>query len=418
MDTSHTTEEDRRLATRLSELPAVLARAPHRMMFFAGACAVLVSLLWWSGFLGSGVLGYTFPIAPVPAGWAHAVLTQYGMLALFIFGFLLTVFPRWMNQPALRRRDYVPVFAGMFGGYLLSHAGLLGSRAVLIAGLALMLAGWIAGLVVLGRVLARNGARDRHARSCYVALVFGACGLAAFLAFASGAPWQFAFVSIKLGTFGLLLPMFFTVSHRMVPFFSANAVGPGYHARRPAWSLPVLWLLLVAHLGLELGHYHDWLWLADVPLALFFAGHWLAWQPWKCTKPGLLAALYLALAWLPLAFALYAAQSLIAFLDGGFVLGRAPVHALTVGYFGSMLVAMVTRVTQGHSGRPLEMGGVAWLTFGLLQLVALARIYAEIAADMPLWLAIAGFGWIVAFLPWVARSLWIYATPRIDGKPG
>jgi uncharacterized protein involved in response to NO len=278
MDTSHTTEEDRRLATRLSELPAVLARAPHRMMFFAGACAVLVSLLWWSGFLCSGVLGYTFPIAPVPAGWAHAVLTQYGMLALFIFGFLLTVFPRWMNQPALGRRDYVPVFAGMFGGYLLSHAGLLGSRAVLIAGLALMLAGWIAGLVVLGRVLARNGARDRHARSCYVALVFGACGLAAFLAFASGAPWQFAFVSIKLGTFGLLLPMFFTVSHRMVPFFSANAVGPGYHARRPAWSLPVLWLLLVAHLGLELGHYHDWLWLADDPIAVFVACHSIAWQ--------------------------------------------------------------------------------------------------------------------------------------------
>src|SRR5690606_26159434 len=123
--------------------------------------------------LGSGVLGYTFPMAPVPAGWAHAVLTQYGMLALFIFGFLLTVFPRWMNQPALGRRDYVPVFVGMFGGYLLSHAGLLGSRAVLIAGLVLMLAGWIAGLVVLGRVLARNGARDRHARSCYVALVFG-----------------------------------------------------------------------------------------------------------------------------------------------------------------------------------------------------------------------------------------------------
>jgi uncharacterized protein involved in response to NO len=83
-----------------------------------------------------------------------------------------------------------------------------------------------------------------------------------------------------------------------------------------------------------------------------------------------------------------------------------------------MLVAMVTRVTQGHSGRPLEMGGIAWLTFGLLQLVALARIYAEVAADAPLWLAFAAFGWIVAFLPWILRSLWIYATPRIDGKPG
>ena len=41
---------------------------------------------------------------------------------------------------------------------------------------------------------------------------------------------------------------------------------------------------------------------------------------------------------------------------------------------------MVTRVTMGHSGRPLQMGAVAWLCFGLLQLVALLRIRADWAA--------------------------------------
>jgi uncharacterized protein involved in response to NO len=83
-----------------------------------------------------------------------------------------------------------------------------------------------------------------------------------------------------------------------------------------------------------------------------------------------------------------------------------------------MLVAMVTRVTHGHSGRPLAMGVVPWLTFGLLQIVAVARIYAEVAVDMPRWLLIAAFGWLIAFAPWVVRSLWIYAMPRLDGKPG
>lgn len=149
-----------------------------------------------------------------------------------------------------------------------------------------------------------------------------------------------------------------------------------------------------------------------------FAIHALGWQPWKCRRPGLLAALHLSFAWLPLAFTLYSAQSLLAFLDRGFLLGRAPVHALTIGFFGSMLVAMVTRVTQGHSGRPLQMGRIAWLTFALLQLVALARIGAELSADAPWWLLVAAFGWIVAFAPWVLRSLWIYLTPRADGKPG
>ena len=409
---------DRSMRAAFADLPALFASAPHRMMFFAGACAVIVSMLWWACFLGSAHFGHSFPAAPVPAGWAHAVLTQYGMLPLFMFGFLLTTFPRWIGQPALARSAYVPVFAGMFGGYLLAHLGLLDMKPVLIAGIAAMLAGWIAALIALGGVLTRSGSKDRHAWSCFIALIFGACGLAAFGAFVLGAPWQFAFVSIKIGTFGLLLPVYFTVCHRMVPFFSGNIVGTGYRVIRPTWSVPVLWVLLLLHLVLDLTHRYDWVWLSDVPLTLFFLGHWLAWQPWKCMKPGLLAVLYLAFAWLPVAFALYSIQSLIAFTDGGFLLGRAPVHALTIGFFGSTLVAMVTRVTQGPSGRPLQFGAVAWLAFCLLQLVALTRIYAEFAHDAPRWLMMAAFGWLIAFAPWVLRSLWIYATPRIDGKPG
>ncbi|MEP7096416.1 MAG: NnrS family protein [Dokdonella sp.] len=409
---------DRSMLAAFADLPALFASAPHRMMFFAGAAAVIVSMLWWACFLGAGYFGHAFPAAPVPPGWAHAVFTQYGMLPLFMFGFLLTVFPRWMGQPALTRRAYVPVFAGMFGGYLLCHLGLLGMKPLLIAGIAAMLGGWIAALVALGGVLVRSAAHDRHALSCFIALIFGAFGLAAFGAFVIGAPWQFAFVAIKIGTFGLLLPIYFTVCHRMVPFFSSTVVRTGYRVFKPAWSLPLLWALLLIHLCLDLTHHYAWLWLADVPLALFFLGHWLAWQPWKCMKPGLLAVLYLAFAWLPIAFVLYSVQSLIAFSDGSFLLGRAPVHALTIGFFGSTLVAMVTRVTQGHSGRPLQMGAIAWLTFALLQIVAVTRIYAEFAHDAPRWLMIAAFGWLIAFTPWVLRSLWIYATPRIDGKPG
>ena len=402
----------------LAELPRLLAAAPHRMMFFGGATALLVTMAWWACFLGAGYFGHAFPAAPVPAGWAHAVFTQYGMLSMFIFGFLLTVFPRWMGQAALPKRAYVPVFLGVFGGYLISHFGLLDLRPVLVAGLALMLGGWAMGLRALGAVLWRNGGKDRHAMSCFAALCAGFIGLACFFVFTLGGPWQFAIVSIKIGTFTLLLPIFFTVAHRMVPFFSGNIVGTGYRLFRPAWSLGVLWPLLLFHLGLDLAHRYDLLFLADAPLTLFFAYHWVGWQPWKCLRPGLLAALHIAALWLPAAFALFAVQSLVFRWTGDFTLGRAPVHALTVGFFASMLVAMVTRVTHGHSGRPLQMGAVPWLTFGLLQLVALTRIGAELAHDTALWLVIAAFGWLLAFAPWVLRSLWIYVTPRRDGIPG
>src|SRR5688572_29474224 len=71
------------LVAALADLPALLASAPHRMMFFAGASAVIVSMLWWACFLGAAYFGHAFPASPVPAGWAHAVFTQYGMLVPF-----------------------------------------------------------------------------------------------------------------------------------------------------------------------------------------------------------------------------------------------------------------------------------------------------------------------------------------------
>jgi len=160
----------------------------------------------------------------------------------------------------------------------------------------------------------------------------------------------------------------------------------------------------------------------DIPLALVFAWHALAWQPWKAMGNGLIAVLHLAFAWLPVAFALYAAQDIIYVTSGEILFLRAPLHALAIGYFGSMLVAMVTRVTQGHSGRPLKMGGVAWLCFALLQVVVLLRLRAEFPTDANFnpyfWLVIAAYGWLLAFAPWVLRSVWIYLTPRADGKPG
>ncbi|MEO7935488.1 MAG: NnrS family protein [Dokdonella sp.] len=405
-------------ASRLAELPVLLASAPHRMMFFAGASAILVSMLWWACVLAGGYFGFAVPAAPVPPGWAHAVFTQYGMLPFFIFGFLLTVFPRWMAQPALSQRHYVPVFLGVFGGYLLSHIGLLNLKPLLITGVLMMLGGWAYALFVLGRILLLNGAKDRTGLSCFSALVLGFIGLGAFAAFTLGGSAEWALASIKIGTFGLLLPVYFTVIQRMLPFFSASAIGPSYTMFKSTWSLPVFWLLSLSHLVLEIAHRPQWLWLPDIPMAGFFLFHWLKWQPWKCMRPGLLAVLHIAAAWLPIAFALFAFQSLLVFSESATSIGRAPVHALTIGFFGSMLVAMVTRVTQGHSGRPLEMGRIPWLTFILLQAVVCIRVHAELASDMPLWLVIAAWAWLIAFLPWVIRSIWIFTTPRIDGKPG
>src|SRR5699024_10566759 len=114
--------------------------------------------------------------------------------------------------------------------------------------------------------------------------------------------------SVKLGTYVFLLPIYVTVCHRMLPFFTRNILmraGSGYEMVRPGWSLPVIWALLLLHFVLEWRNLLAWRVLADVPLALVFAWHAVKWQPWRAMRPGLLAVLHLAFAWLPLAFVLF-----------------------------------------------------------------------------------------------------------------
>jgi len=397
--------------------PRLLAHAPHRLMFFIGATNLLLAMAWWAAWLaGTRWPALAMPQPPQFAGWLHAFVMQYQMLPSFIFGFLLTVFPRWMGLPELERWRYLPVGIGVFGGQLATLLGAMGWESGIVVGLLMTLAGWIAALASLGSLLRRDSGTTWHARACFAALCLGLSGLLAWSAYVLGASALWAFVSIKIGTFGLLLPIYFTVAHRMFPFFAGNAV-PGYRPWRPLWLLALALALCLAHLALELVHAYQWLWATDLSLMVLTTA--LCWRWWpRGPKPGLLIVLFLGLGWLPMAFALYAAQSIAYLLTGMFWLGRAPAHALFIGFFGSVLVAMVTRVTQGHSGQPLVMPGVAWFAFVAIQVVALLRVIAELIPDVTGWQFVAAIGWLVALAPWVARLGRIYLSPRADGKAG
>ena len=402
--------------------PQMLAQAPHRLLFFVGALNVLLAMAWWLLWLVDArwqVIG--LPGGTPFGGWIHAFVMQYQLLPPFMFGFLMTTFPRWTGTPDLSRWHYVPVGLGLLGGQLAVVGGMLfGQPAMVHVGVLMSLVGWGYGLVQLLRVLLAERRAGRgptwHAWSCFAALSCGFLGLIAMAAFLhGGSPWT-VFVSIKLGTFALLLPVYLTVAHRMFPFFAGNVV-PGYRAWRPMGLLAAMWALMLVHLMLELVHAYAWLWPVDAALAAGTA--WVLWRWWPHGKaPGILRVLFAGFAWLPVAFALYAVQSAVYAVTGAFVLGRGPAHALFIGFFGSLLVAMVTRVTQGHSGRPMAMPAAGWFAFAALQLVAVVRIAAEAAPDGYVWQAVAAAGWLVAFLPWALRSLSIYLHPRADGRPG
>ena len=222
----------------------ILTVAPHRLLFFVGAFNVLAMMLWWTLWLAAEQgLVPALPAPSIPAGWAHALMMPLQVLAPFMFGFLLTVFPRWMNQAAFTPWHYLPVGLGIFGGQVLMLVGLFGHPLLIHLGTVFSLAGWISCMVFLAGVIWRDGGRCLHAVSAFAALCLG---LAAWLLFAAwlhlpGQP-LWAFAAIKIAVFGFALPVYLTVCHRMLPFF-AGAVIQGYRAWRPLPWLAAFWLL-------------------------------------------------------------------------------------------------------------------------------------------------------------------------------
>ncbi len=392
-------------------------QAPHRLPFLTGALGMVLAMLWWLLWLPGSPASLSDLSAPgLYSGWTHAWLMQYLVLPPLIWGFLLTVCPRWMGLPEVPRAFFTSFNVALLLTLLLAITGAsVWAPAMTLAGL-LSSVLWLAGLCMLGYLLVIDDEPVWHAWSAFLALIFGLLGTGMFAAHLIEPAPRLVFASIKIGTFGFLLPLFFTVLHRMVPFFCSRVI-PDYEIWRPRWLLAAVWIGCLAHLTLELSHRYALLWLVDLPLMLLFACVLIRWWPGR-RGPRLLQVLLWAIPWLPVAMLLYAVQSIIFAQTGNFELGRGPAHALFIGFFGSIIIAMVTRVSQGHSGRPLELPTVAWIAFLALQPIAVGRIIGAATNDDPLWQFVVAALWVIVWLPWCWRIVRITSSPRIDNKPG
>lgn len=391
-------------------------------MFLGGTVQALAVMAFWSADLGARLAGFwPLPAWPLLTGFQpsllHGLLISCGVFPFFMFGFILTAGPRWQGAGELPARDFVPAFALLAGGWLLVWAALL-VPPLLLAGLALALGGWIAVALTLTRI-ARHRTTDReHIAFVAIAAWLGAAGLGAFLVFAAGGAVAWARLGLALAVWGFLLPVFVSVAHRMLPFFTASAVR-AYVPHRPPWALRVLLGASLAHGALTVFEAAQWLWLADLPASV--AAGRLSWLWWSraAIANRLLAVLHVAFAWLAPAFALFALQSLLRQALPGF-LGQAPLHAITLGFFASMLLGMASRVTMGHSGRPLVADEAMWRAFCMMQAAAALRVLAELpalpGAHVLTWLSSAL--WLGAFGLWAWRYAPAFWRPRADGKPG
>lgn len=395
----------------------VLFVAPHRPMFLTGGVMLLVGFALWAIELGARI-GLGSPVGwTLPGGWMHALLVSLGVFPFFIFGFLFTAMPRWQGMADLPRQRWLRPWVLLASGWALVVIG-LALPGVLAVGLLTLLAGWVMVVRVLWDVAHQPRADRMHARMTCWGVIGGGASLAAWLVLALGGDAVWARVAINLAIWCFLVPVFVSVCHRMIPFFSSGII-PDYVMVRPRWALGVLVGASVAHGLLAMAGFGTLTWIVDLPAAA--TALWLSYQ-WRllpALKVRLLGMLHIGFAWLGIAFLLFAIQGAVA-VSGHHLLGMAPLHLLGLGYFGSIMLAMVSRVTLGHSGRPLQADRLTWGLFLGLQFIVLLRVLADLVP----WSWSGGFmfaaalGWLGIFVAWASRYLPIYVRPRVDGKAG
>lgn len=92
---------------------------------------------------------------------------------------------------------------------------------------------------------------------------------------------------------------------------------------------------------------------------------------------------------------------------------------LTVGAMGTMILAMISRVSLGHTGREIVVGRVMAIALAAIFSASLARVFGTLMGlgySTMIWLAT--LLWVLAFGTFVIRYFAILLRPRVDGRPG
>lgn len=393
-----------------------LMLAPHRMFFTAGLAYLVLMSGWWLAvqiartWFGAGLE----PL--VPGLISHGAMMLFLVFTPFMFGFLVTVFPRWQPAPALPHQLCQASFALLIVALPMLLVGMYLDQNTFLIGWLVYLAGWA---LVLGGLFSSWLIAKQTVSHSQGVLIGLAAGLMAALVFS----WMLMKGRFDLwpyvrsaGLWGFLVVVFFTVSHRMVPFFTSCVI-KDYQVWRPNWMLGTFVLLALARAALELHPEFSWVPMLGMTLiALAFA---IRWRPRVKHGNPLLSVLHISFAWLVIALFLQLGQDLGVAFFNTHGLGRAPLHALSLGFLGGMLLSMITRVTMGHSGRPLALDKAGWWIFLMTQFAAVARVAAEVVPSTSGWLTLLAAGvWFLGLAAWAAKYGTVFFQPRVDGQPG
>jgi uncharacterized protein involved in response to NO len=386
-----------------------LWRLGFRPFFLTGTVfGIFAVALWIAAFLGAlpQALSTWSPLG----GWLgwHQHEMPFGLATGIVAGFLLTVVQNWTGRPGLRGRPLI-ILVGLWCATRLCWLAGLPWAFAAATGLAFLL--FLA--FVTGHTLWKVKQKHNYLAPCTVLLLALADALA-LAGIASGrGDWQ---SNASMAAIWLIVALMAMIGGRVIPFFTQM----GLRRKEPIVSW--LWLdvaLMAGALGLAVlaavGYGRE----PQAPFTLVFAalavGH--AFRLGRWYDPGiwhvpLLWSLHLACLWMVVGFAG------LALFHGGWLLSSSfALHALTVGAMGGLILAMVSRVSLGHTGRALQAPPAMTWAFILINLGAAARVLLAFW-HTPIGLALAAVCWVAAFGLFVWHYAPMLCRARVDGRPG
>jgi len=369
-----------------------------RPFFLFGSLFSIIAIALWIALLSQGrpVLGYLNPMI-----W-HAHEMIYGFTTAIISGFVLTASQNWTGIRGLHGKKLQFLFAL----WLVGRIALFFSRESNIAAALVDLSFFPLLAFYLAPYLSDPELKVERVFLLFFALFFTGNLLVHLDSF--GLVQNLARRGVLLGLNTVTLVIVF-MGGRVIPFFTESTIAKAQPRTYP-------WIEILSHTS-------AWLFLitqffsADTPFAASIAFsaagiHFLRvlrWQVPRVKRIPLLWVLHLAYFWLVIGFLLsgLAGLQLLPF--------TVAIHAFTVGALGSMIYGMISRVSLGHTGRPLRPS--PWIVTGylLLNSAAAIRIIGPLVTPQSyLWaIALSGFLWITAFGLFAAIYWAMLITPRV-----
>lgn len=333
-----------------------------RPFFLGGAVFATIAVAVWALWL-YGRLPGAQPVGGMLAWHRHEM--PFGFASAIIAGFLLTAVPNWTGRPGLHGWPLI----GLVLVWLLARlAWLMPLSSPLLVILQipfLPLLAWFIGLD-----LVKAGKRDNYPILLVIALLAGCQWMTLAGMSTDNIELQRRGALAALWLVGALMTV---IGGRVIPFFIQRGLNrPPVPVTSP-WPTRVLLVAgLLAALSFAAGlNDQPRPWLAG--LFLLITGlHLLRlwrWHDRGIWRVPLLWSLYLAYAWL-----LVAAAAMLLWHAGVLAQQSLASHSLAVGGIGGLILAMIARVSLGHTGRALKPAKSIVGGFALLMVAGVCRV--------------------------------------------